>query len=418
MVVDEPVVSLPPAPDPGRSRVLVVEDEEAVLQTIQGVLELDGYDVTAALGGEQALELIGRLPFDVMLTDMRLGDGLDGLHLVAELRRQGLPTVPILLTGYASMDTAVKALREGAYDYLVKPCDVLELRSTIARGVEKSRLSRQLGERVADLEAANQTIRALNFDLEARIEQATAELREQIAARDEFMATVSHDLKSPLTFIKGMASLRRRRAPETPDTQPLLDALEQIEASAGRMSQQLDELVDASRLESGRSLDLRREPVDLIALARKAVVEHQQSTDRHVLRLTSARDEVTGNWDAVRLSRVLDNLLGNAIKYSPRGGAIEVDVGVDGATTAGEPIAVLTVADRGEGIPAADLPHIFERFHRGRNVAGRIPGTGIGLAGVRRIVELHDGTIEAESTVGMGSRFTVRLPIQNAVRSA
>ena len=410
MVIDEPVVAQPPVHDPGRPRVLVVEDEEPVLETIRGILELDAYDVSAALSGESALALIGQLPFDVMLTDMRLGDGMDGLHLIAELRRQGLTTVPIMLTGYASMDTAVKALREGAYDYLIKPCDVLELRSTIARGVEKSRLAQQLRDRVAELEAANETIRALNFELEARVEQATAELREQISARDEFMATVSHDLKSPLTFIKGMSSLRRRRAVVTPETRPLLDALDQIEASAGRMAQQLDELVDATRLESGRSLDLRREPIDLIALARKSIEEHQQSTDRHVLRLTSAQDKLIGNWDAVRLSRVLDNLLGNAIKYSPRGGANEIDIGVEGATV-GQPVAVLSVIDRGEGIPSADLPHIFERFHRGKNVAGRIPGTGIGLAGVRQIVELHSGTIEASSTVGTGSTFTMRLPM-------
>ena len=111
----------------------------------------------------------------------------------------------------------------------------------------------------------------------------------------------------------------------------------------------------------------------------------------------------------MRLGRVLDNLLGNAIKYSPRGGAIEIAVRLDGPEDAQE--AVLSVSDRGEGIPMADLPLVFERFHRGRNVAGSIPGTGIGLAGVRSIVEQHGGTISATSQVGMGSIFTVRLPL-------
>jgi signal transduction histidine kinase len=110
----------------------------------------------------------------------------------------------------------------------------------------------------------------------------------------------------------------------------------------------------------------------------------------------------------MRLGRVLDNLLDNAVKYSPRGGAVLVSIGVDG--TALQPMAVLSVADRGEGIPPTDLPHIFVRFHRGRNV-GRIPGTGIGLAGVQRIVELHSGTISAQSEVGQGTTFTVRLPL-------
>jgi signal transduction histidine kinase len=281
---------------------------------------------------------------------------------------------------------------------------VLDLRTTVARAVEHSRLQAQLHTRLRDLEQANETIRALNLELEARVDQATAELREQISARDEFMSTVSHDLKSPLTFIKGMANLRRRRAAHTEENKPFLDALEQIEASAGRMAQQLDELVDASRLESGSPLALRRESTDLVELARKSVSEHQQTTDRHALCVLTDQAELVGNWDRIRLGRVLDNLLDNAVKFSPRGGVVEVSIGSrDG-------MAVLSVSDRGEGIPPDDLPHIFERFRRGGNVEGRIPGTGIGLAGVQTIIELHAGTIQVESLVGVGTRFTISLP--------
>jgi signal transduction histidine kinase len=318
-------------------------------------------------------------------------------------------SVAIVLTGYASLDSAVKALREGAYDYLIKPCDVLELRTTVSHGLERRRLAAQLRERLAELEAANETIRALNLELEQRVENATAELREQITLRDEFMATISHDLKSPLTFIKGMAHLRRRRAEVTPETEPLIDALDQIEASAGRMAQQLDELVDASRLEAGRPLELRRERMDLLALARQAVAEHQQTTDRHALNVATEVEAVEGVWDEMRLGRVLDNLLNNAIKYSPRGGAIEVGVSIDGPPAA--PRAVLRVSDCGEGIPESDLPHIFERFRRGGNVEGRIPGTGIGLSGVRKIVELHNGSISVDTRLGHGTTFTVTLPL-------
>jgi signal transduction histidine kinase len=219
------------------------------------------------------------------------------------------------------------------------------------------------------------------------------------------MSSVSHDLKSPLTFIRGMASLRRRRAVVTPETEPLVDALDQIEASAGRMSQQLDELVDASRLEAGRTLELRREPTDLVELARTAVAQQQQGTDRHALYVSTAPTELVGVWDAVRLARVLDNLLENAVKYSPRGGTVEVAISSEDGN------AVLRVADHGEGIPDADLPHIWERFRRGRNVEGRIPGTGIGLAGVERIVELHGGAIAVDSQVGVGTTITVSLPL-------
>jgi signal transduction histidine kinase len=388
-------------------RVLIVDDEETVLTSIQGVLELERYQVVATASGREALNLTATQCFDVVLTDLRLEE-VDGLQILRELHQTAPDTVPIVLTGYASLDTAVMALREGAYDYLVKPCDVLELRTTVARAVERSRLAVQLRRRVEELERANDTIRALNMHLEHRIEQATAELREQISARDEFTATLSHDLKSPLTFIKGIANLRRRRATATPETQPLIDALEQIENSAGRMAQLLDELVDASRLQAGRPLELRREPIDLVGLARDVIAQHQQTTDRHLLQLMNGVPQLVGVWDRVRLGRVLDNLLGNAVKYSPRGGVIQVCVDFDEQP---DRFAFVRVSDRGEGIPEADLPHIFEHFRRGTNVAGRIPGTGIGLSGARRILEQHGGSILVESAVGEGTTVTVRLPL-------
>jgi signal transduction histidine kinase len=409
MVLDEsiapPMEALTVAP-----RVLVVDDETTVLATIEGMLELDGYQVDVASSGHEALELARGQFFDLVLTDLRLVD-FDGLEIVRELHLASPDSIAIVLTGYASLDTALKALREGAYDYLVKPCDALELRATVKRGLERSRLATQLRKRVRELEQANETIRALNLELEQRVDRATSDLRAQITARDEFLAAVSHDLKSPLTFIKGMANLRRRRAPVTPETTSLLDALDQIEACAGRMAYMLDELVDAGRLEAGRPLELRRDTTDLVALARQTVAEYQQTTDRHRLHMETNLPDLTGIWDGVRLSRVLDNLVGNAVKYSPRGGAIKVRIDLDEAA---ERWAVLRVSDTGEGIPAADLPHIFERFRRGGNVEGRIPGTGIGLSGVRSILEQHGGSIGVESAVGQGTTVTVRLPLQPA----
>ena len=401
-LVADPAVATPVS----AARVLVVDDEESVVMTVRGVLELDGYAITATTSAMEAMALLERDCFDVVLTDLRMDD-LDGTELLKALDHASSDTAAIVLTGYASLDSAIRVLRQGVYDYLLKPCDPDELRATVARAVERTRLAAQLRHRMNDLEQANETIRALNLELEARVQQATAELREQIQERDEFMSTVSHDLKSPLTFIKGMANLRRRKVVPTEANKPLLDALEQIEASAGRMAAQLDELVDASRLTAGRSIDLRRERVDLVDLSRKAVGQHQQTTDRHALYVSTELPSLIGRWDGVRLGRVLDNLLDNAVKFSPRGGTIEITL----ATVGDE--AVLSVSDRGEGIPAGDLPHIFERFRRGRNVEGRIPGTGIGLAGVQRIIELHQGTISVASEIGAGTTFTIRLPVES-----
>ncbi len=135
----------------------------------------------------------------------------------------------------------------------------------------------------------------------------------------------------------------------------------------------------------GQPLTLRLAPTNLVDLVGRAVVEHQQTTQRHDLRVETGEATLVGKFDAVRLGRVLDNLLGNAIKYSPDGGNIMVSVTREEITGGG--YALLAVHDEGIGIPADDQPRVFERFQRARNAVGRLSGSGIGLANVRQIVE-------------------------------
>jgi signal transduction histidine kinase len=176
------------------------------------------------------------------------------------------------------------------------------------------------------------------------------------------------------------------------------------------MAQLLEELLDGASLEAGQTLELRRAPTDLVALARQVTADQQRTTTQHVLRCESAEPSLVGEWDAARLERVLANLLSNAIKYAPGGGDVVVTVARD-PSGPGAGWAVLAVRDRGLGIPPEDLPHVFEHFYRASNVVGRIRGSGIGLWGVRQIVAQHGGTIGVESTPGVGSTFTVRLPL-------
>lgn len=169
--------------------------------------------------------------------------------------------------------------------------------------------------------------------------------------------------------------------------------------------------LDIARLELGQPLELKRRPMDLVGLARRKISEYEQTAERHVFRV-AAETELVGVWDAARLERVLDNLLGNAIKYTPDGGVITVIVVRDDDETGHW--AVLSVRDPGMGIPPVDVQRIFERFQRAGNV-GPISGSGIGLAVVRQIVEQHGGTISVESTEGEGSTFTLRLPAGNCL---
>jgi signal transduction histidine kinase/FixJ family two-component response regulator len=235
----------------------------------------------------------------------------------------------------------------------------------------------------------------------ARLEAETA-----ILARDEFVATVSHDLSNPLATIKGHVQLLRRAVNRdaAPPPAQLDSRLATMEGAATDIERLIGDLLDAARLQAGRQLDLRLQPADLVVLARRAADAYERLSDRHRLSVSTAVATASGVWDVGRVQRVLANLLANAIKYSPNGGDVEVSVDIDGDS------AVLTVRDEGLGIPATDLPRVFERFHRGSNVE-RISGTGIGLAGAKNIVEQHGGSISVMSTEGQGTAVEVRLPL-------
>jgi signal transduction histidine kinase len=237
-------------------------------------------------------------------------------------------------------------------------------------------------------------------DITERV-QALRRLDEE---RDAFLATLSHDLKNPLTAVLTQAQMIGRRVArgEAPDW--VAPRLEQIEGNTRRIIAMLNELLDLAQLRTGRPLALNRQPTDLVALARTAAGQHQAATDRHRIEVRAEVAEVVGEWDLNRLARVLDNLIGNAVKYSPDGGAVVVEVGRDDATVR------LAVRDSGIGIPAADLPTIFERFTRASNATTQ-PGTGLGLASVRHLVEAHGGEVSVESQEGVGTTVVVHLPL-------
>jgi len=230
------------------------------------------------------------------------------------------------------------------------------------------------------------------------------------AEKEAFLDAVAHDLGNPLTTVKGQAQLLRRRARQgRTDLATLETGLGAIEGATDRATRLIAELTDAARLEAQRPLDLRRIAVDLVALAEASITESQAAAAGHPLHLETSVAEVVGLWDADRLTRVLENLVANTVKYSPAGSPVVVRVDREEAPNG--PVAVLSIADQGVGIPADDLPHIFERFRRGGNVAGRIAGSGLGLWGSHRIVAQHGGTITIDSTEGQGTTVTVRLPL-------
>lgn len=235
----------------------------------------------------------------------------------------------------------------------------------------------------------------------------TRERTAQVQQRD-FIFAAAHDLKNPLTSIKGFTQLLQRRLARNGALRAEDSArdLERIESTVAKMSEIIGELMDTARMEMGEPLELRREAVQLTELVRHAVEHVAESSSTRTITLHGPETEITGRWDPSRLERALTNIIANAVEYSPQDRPITVTVASEGET------ATVAVADQGIGIPASDLPFIFNRFFRGANVPAESRGTGLGLPGVRQIVEQHGGTVEVESVQGRGSTFTIRLPIE------
>jgi PAS domain S-box-containing protein len=243
------------------------------------------------------------------------------------------------------------------------------------------------------------------------------DISERLAAdqvREEVLAAIAHDLRNPLSSIKLHAQMLQRlvRRSEPLDPARLDESLTAINTMTTRVTFLLEDIVDVARTRDGEGIHLTPEPTDLVPLAQRCAAEAGTAAARAVV-VVAPDDPLIGAWDPRAIERVVLNLLNNALKYSPAGGAVTVRVAHTGAT--GD-WALLEVTDEGIGIPVADLPRIFDRYRRGRNV-GRIGGTGLGLTGAKQMVERHGGNIVVSSEEGRGTKVTVLLPLEPAVRA-
>jgi signal transduction histidine kinase len=413
--------------DPDKVNILLVDDQPQKLLAYDAILAPLGETLLTADSGKQALEILLKHEIAVVLVDVVMPE-MDGFEMATILRRhpryQNIPIIFVSAISTSEIET-VRGYKLGAVDYVCVPVVPEILRAKVAVFVDlyrKSRdlqaLNRELEQRVtartADLEKTlgalqDHTIRleqeiAQRTRLEKELRDQTAQLAEADRRKDEFLAMLAHELRNPLTPVRTAIDLLRLKEP----TEPVLKhARDVIDRQVSHMTRLVDDLLDVSRITRGK-VQLQTEPVELanaVACALETARPLIESR-KHELTITLPPKPVRLLADPTRLAQIIANLLNNAAKYTETGGRIWLAAEQQGN------YVVLRVRDTGVGIPADVLPRVFELFAQADRTLDRSQGgLGIGLTLVRRLVEMHGGTVEASSPgPGLGSEFTLRLP--------
>lgn len=367
-------------------RILVVDDEPHLLDLLVDVISEEGYHVDGVATGTAALHIARHEEYHVALLDYQLGD-MTGLALSKELRRAAPDLKVILMTAHASLDMAVKAIQADVYDYMIKPIDSNHLKRSVANALEQNRLLTENKQLVDTLQKTNRELAQLN------------------EFKSKFFSIVTHDLRSPLTSIRGYAQLMLQK-PDM-DVDQIVQFLKIIISQSDQLGSLINDLMDVVSIQSGK-LRVERALSDLgevIAAVQSRMVP--LATQRNV------RFEVNADYtapplllDKRRIDQVLTNLIGNAFKHTPEGGRVSVR-----ATREGGVVRVV-VSDTGEGIPPEALDRVFEQFFQVESHVSKKEGLGLGLTIAREIITAHNGEIGVTSEgVGKGAQFWFTLPI-------
>ena len=356
--------------------ILVIDDEEAMRDSCSMILAKDGFQAETAENGQIGLDKVRELKPALALIDLKM-PGLSGLEVLERIKDVDPGVIPIVITGYATVESAVEAMKKGAYDFLPKPFTPDELRIIIRRALERRKLA---------LEA--ESLR-----------------REKKVMEENFITMVSHQLRSPLVAVQQYFEvILAGMVGHVEDAQKdmMLRARERLES----LLNLINDWLDMARISRGQIVD-KLKPLALEKLLDK-LVEFMKPLAREFkvkLELRPLEKTALVTADEQSLEQVFSNLISNAIKYNKPEGSVIITLREENGSL------VTDVTDTGIGISREHLPLVFDQFYRvSRREDQKIKGTGLGLAIAKKIVEAHNGSIEVASELGRGSTFSVRLP--------
>lgn len=356
-------------------KIIIIDDEEVVLDSCTMILEGGGYSVSTASNGSLGLTLVEQIQPDLVFIDLKM-PGIPGIEVLEKITASNPTTVSIVITGYATVTSAVEAMKKGAYDFLPKPFTPDEFRLITKRGLERRRL----------------------------MLETIALRREKEMLRENFAAIVSHELKSPLGAIQqNLYALSSELTGVISESQ---------QARFERMKSRIDDLIKLiNSWLRVMSIDIAKisenfSPISLSSVITKSIeIVEPQAVRKDIQIITSIDESMQSvEGEEVSFQEALVNLIGNAIKYSYPGGKIILQA------KQVEDSIVITISDSGVGIPKEELPYLFVDFYRGKSGMEIEDSHGLGLTISRRIIEAHKGTISVESEQGKGTTFSIKVP--------
>lgn len=365
-------------------KILIVEDEAIVAQDIASCLTKMGYVVAAIVAsGEAAIIAATTTQPNLVLMDIMLQGESNGIVAAEEIRSQlNIPVV--YLTAYADDETLKRAKATQPFGYIIKPFKEQELKAAIEIAISRHQAEIALQKALQEVQNLKQ------------------QHQESKTNESEYISMTSHELRTPLAVIQSSAEMLQNYSHKLTEEKKQL-CLSRICRAADSMNQLLADILVLGQADSGK-LECNRTPLDVVSFCQDLIEIMQMSAgENYEFRLTSVGEFQNICLDEKLLWHILNNLLANAVKYSPQGGKISLQVSC--FTTE----IWFQVQDQGIGISPADQQRLFEPFQRAHNV-GQIPGTGLGLSIVKRSVELHGGQIYIQSEVGQGTTFTIKIP--------